>query len=131
MGMYDTLKINVAQLPISDEEKAQWQAANVEFQTKSLERRLATYTITEDGFLNREDARWVLDDDEDPASDRVRLADAHGRIYFYTYIGNEYVEFLARFREGRLTDLSRSERETGDWARLCVWEEEIPISDEP
>lgn len=127
MGMFDTLKINVAQLPISDEEKEQWQAASVDFQTKSLEQMLATYTITTDGFLERKNARWVALDDQ-PISDRVRLADAHGRIYFYTYIGKEYVEFKARFREGRLTDLLRSEGETYDSDRLCVWEEEVLLS---
>lgn len=37
------------------------------------------------------------------------------------------MEFKARFREGRLTDLSRSERETYDSDRLCVWEEEVPV----
>jgi len=57
MGTYDTLKINVAQLPISDKEKQQWQATNVDFQTKSLEKRLATHTITDEGFLTREDNR--------------------------------------------------------------------------
>jgi len=128
--MYDTLRINVAQLPVSEEVRQQWQAAGVDFQTKSLEKILITYTITEDGFLEKSTAGWLTHFDDATAKSRVRLVDAHGLIYFYTYVEDRYYEFKARFREGRLTDLTQVENSTDRSERLCVWESEVPVSND-
>lgn len=125
MGMYDTLKINVAKLPVSASDVERLQAARTDFQTQSLQQMFAIYTITDDGHLER--GGWSWRGDVGKPQPSVQLADAHGLIYFYTSVEEEWFEFKAKFREGRLTDLTRQEKTLDYRGRACVWEEEIPV----
>ena len=102
--MFDTVFVKV-ELPLTDELKSlnlDWK--NVDFQTKSLENCLSTYTINEEGRLIAfNDAWWeenTLKRDPEPV-------DCHGKISLYDYIQNLEgydwsIDFDAYFSYGKL-----------------------------
>ena len=55
MGMFDTLHINPSLLPLTEVEDY-IKLSKKTYQTKSLERLLLTYRITEDGYLEYKDS---------------------------------------------------------------------------
>ena len=127
MSIYDTLNINLAKLPLSESDIKRLQEVRADFQTQSLQQMFAVYKITDDGYLER--GGWTWRNNVGKSQPAVRLTDAHGLIFFYTSVDNEWFEFKARFREGRLTDLIRKERTLDYQDRSCVWENEILISE--
>lgn len=109
MGLYDAIRCGYA-LPDPELQGA-------EFQTKDLGQTLSRYRITADRRLCR--SREVIDifDEghrvprrEEPGS--MENTHYHGDINFYTYVGEERVEYRARLTHGvigwirRITDES-------------------------
>ncbi|MBA3601126.1 MAG: hypothetical protein H0W45_07760 [Acidobacteria bacterium] len=129
MGMFDYLKCEYT-LPDSI-------AQNESFQTKSLDKVLGNYTITADGRLILHAVRYeFVPEEERPyygkpewekpfgkicgsltniPTGAVEIA-YHGDIRFYTSIGSrenddyEWVEYQARFTDGKLHWLKRIEQ---------------------
>lgn len=105
MGMYDTIHINLSQLPVSADD--QKRLVDESFQSKSLDCTLSDYYITEEGFLEFIDGESYGDEPE-RVHNRVRLADASGSISFYTSTSDdEWFEFIALFDKGCLGNIIR------------------------
>lgn len=114
MSFYDTIKIDVAQLPLSEADIRRLQAAKTDFQTQSLEGMYGAYEITTDGYLEKAD---------------VRMIDVHGIVVFYAKEDDELFYFKARFQNGRLTHLFRLRELLETYSRTCTWELEILIDE--
>ena len=110
MGMFDTIWVNTKRSPISSEE--QEALSQQSFQTKSLEKLLLYYRITDEGDLEYLDklADW---EDEETTSKKsgkwVKITDIHGYITFYTSLESEWFEFIAKFTDGKLVEIFRNE----------------------
>ncbi len=106
MGMFDTILINKALLPISEEDKLRLEGET--FQTKSLECSLDVYRITDDGILetdwnaNFENAGTNTDKNWEiiPITDAIKF-------YTSTKDNGEWFEFVALFDEGKLLIIKR------------------------
>lgn len=110
MGMFDTLLIDIALLPVSDTDKKRLR--NETFQTKSLDSLLQTYRINSDktfeiddnsGFNktgSKDDELWLP----------LKNTDA---IKFYTSAedNREWFEFVALIDEGKLIAIRRVKNE--------------------
>lgn len=99
MGMYDVIR---SDYPLPDPE-----LQGAEFQTKDLGQTLSRYRITTEGRLCRSrEAVDIFDERghpprlEEPAS--MEDTHYHGDINFYTYVGDERVEYRARFTHGTI-----------------------------
>jgi hypothetical protein len=110
MGMFDTISVNFDLLPISEEEKQLM--PREDFQTKSLEKCLLFYRITDDGFLEYEDSadfekdRQVLLEE----GNWVRVEDIHGYVSFYVMASDrKWYEFVAKFTDGRLVKIFKND----------------------
>ncbi|TAG40974.1 MAG: hypothetical protein EAZ32_04760 [Cytophagia bacterium] len=108
MGMFDTIWVNSKRLPLSSEE--QEALSNQFFQTKSLEKLLIYYRITDEGDLEYLDK---LADSEEEAQPKksgkwVKIQDIHGYITFYTSLDKEWFEFVAKFTDGKLVTIFRN-----------------------
>ena len=114
MSFYDNIKINPAQLPLSEADVKRLLEARVDFQTQSLEGMYGAYEITTDGYFEKAN---------------VRMVDAHGVVVFYTSLDNEWFYFKARFRDGRLTHLFRLRELLETYSRTCTWELEMPLDE--
>ena len=82
MGMFDNL---TCEFPLPAEPKPDENY----FQTKDFECQLHHYTITADGRLLRNDTDVQY----------------HGVINFYTYTGEIWFEYEAKFADGKLVDI--------------------------
>lgn len=127
MSYYDNIKIQLAQLPLSEADKQRLKVERPNFQTKSLEGMYGAYEITSEGYLEKTVSSGVIGPDGRTIWHDVRLVDAHGVVVFYGYADNEWFYFKARFREGRIIDLLRLKKLPEVGSRTCVWELEIPI----
>lgn len=112
MGMYDEL---TCKYPLPEEYADMQQR---EFQTKSLERLLDHYTITEDGelFIRQAEREWVTDPNSVLGGYakairewEERVEDFHGDLYFYTSRTRDapkaLVTFRARFTHGKVESI--------------------------
>jgi hypothetical protein len=147
MGMYDSLHIDPARLPIGHQEQEQLKTAD--FQTKSVVNILADLYITDEGYLEMDHAGLLGDADEPISStpipfdkaptflpfqnERVRLIDAHGSILFYTTTDAGWYQFNAVFANGRLVSIVQESPFVADGAsrvwegKSCRWSQEAPI----
>lgn len=110
MGMFDTIWVNSKRLPLSSEE--QEALSKQSFQTKSLERLLLYYRITDEGDLEYLDklADWEDEEAQPKKSGKwVKIQDIHGYITFYTSLDKEWFEFVAKFTDGKVVDIFRNE----------------------
>jgi hypothetical protein len=82
MGMFDNL---TCEYPLPAEPNPD----DNSFQTKDFECQLEHYTITADGRLLRKDT----------------AVQYHGVIRFYTYTGEMWFEYEAKFADGNLIDI--------------------------
>lgn len=109
MGMYDAIRCDY---PLPDPE-----LQDAEFQTKDLGQTLSRYRITADGrlCLSREVVDIFDEGHRAPHREEPRSMEDkryHGDINFYTYVGEQRVEYHARFTHGviewirRITDES-------------------------
>ena len=103
MGMFDTLHINPSLLPLTEVEDY-IKLSKETYQTKSLERLLLTYRITDDGYLEYKDTYA-----ETLPSDWSRVMNFNGIVTFYTSIDEpyEWFEFVATFIDGQLSNIVR------------------------
>ncbi len=103
MGMFDTLHINPSMLPLTEVEDY-IKLSKETYQTKSLERLLLTYRITEDGYLEYKDNYSEIS-----PSDWSRVMNFNGIVTFYTLIdeSSEWFEFIATFIDGQLFNIVR------------------------
>lgn len=105
MGMYDVIRCDY---PLPNPE-----LQDAEFQTKDLGQTLSRYRITTAGRLCR--SREVVDifDESDHPPRRpeepgsMEDTQFHGDISFYAYVGEERVEYLARFTHGTIEWIRR------------------------
>lgn len=105
MGMFDTLHIDISQLPIT-KEQANALPENPDWQTKDLDCTLTDIYITTDGELEiiRFDSGL-----EDLNKKTVKL-NYHGYVHFYDILpGGEWVEFRAKFTDGKLDKIETLE----------------------
>jgi hypothetical protein len=104
MGMFDTILINKALLPISEEDKVRLEGET--FQTKSLDSCLNIYLITDD-------KRLVIDKNAGFGTKQTNTNWQHlfitDAIKFYTSAkdNNEWFEFVALFDEGKMLVIRR------------------------
>lgn len=125
MGMFDTVKINIDKLPVSDKIKKELRSEFGEFQTKCFDNMMTSYTITDDNKLTTEITRYVaVPKSERPKSvnDKwhhnkssverigehvVTLSDYEGAFNFYTSVngGDNWVEFIVTFDKGILKEI--------------------------
>lgn len=118
MGMFDYLIINAEKLPVSSEEKAILK--NRVFQTKSLNKGLLSYVITNEDeliiqYIKGEESvpywRGVSGHDSEFVSDRDDFLSVkepfHGLLVFYTNIDNTWFEFEAKFTDGKMVAIER------------------------
>lgn len=110
MGMFDTIFVNFDLLPISKEEKQLM--PREDFQTKSLEKCLLFYRITDDGFLEYEDSPNFEEDKQILLKEGnwVRVDDIHGYVSFYVMCSDrKWYEFVAKFTDGRLVEIFKND----------------------
>jgi hypothetical protein len=118
MGMFDDLIINTDMLPVSDEEK-KLIGNNPNWQTKDFDCDLTEIYITDEGDLkiNRWDCEEVPKEERPypdgeglsgligslrRVNERLETIPYHGYVYFYSTIGNDWYEFVAKFTNGKL-----------------------------
>lgn len=123
MGMFDVVVINKNMLPLSDEEKNNI-PDNPEWQTKSFENELTEIYITDDGELkvNRFEYETVPKEERPypnaegflglagslkRVNERLEKIEFHGIFNFYSYIGEEFYKFNAKFTDGKLESIKR------------------------
>jgi hypothetical protein len=127
MGMFDTVYINSSLLPVTAQE--QERLRKIDFQTKSLDSRLADVYITDEGYLEMVDSPFMADGDSDneegkPLYKRYRLADATGQLDFYTSLDDQWYQFQATFDEGkliRIKKISPNEPSRYYHGDTCLW----------
>lgn len=107
MGMFDHVKINLSQLPISQEEsKLLSKEKSLDFQTKDFECFLATYKITDEGHLFHADLPPEIGNQE-----WFQLREFTGVFEFYTSLKDFWFEFAVLFENGQLIKIVRSNKE--------------------
>ena len=92
MGMFDYIKIASKLLPTNENlfiPEDEW------WQTKSLDRSLKDFQITENGIID-------ISDKENPID-----IEFHGFVQFYTSIDNFWLEFKAKFTDGKLVVIEK------------------------
>lgn len=121
MGMYDNLIINTDKLPVTDEEK-KLIGKNPNWQTKDFDCNLTEVYITDEGELkiNRWEYKEVPKEerpypDEEgffgligslkPVNKRLETIEHHGYVRFYSKIGDDWYEFIAKFTDGKLISI--------------------------
>ena len=122
--MFDNVFINADMLPISDEEKAEIGEGH-EWQTKDYENMLTEIYITDDGLLKV--SQFELEEvpkKERPYPDgegilglmgslkriheRLEVLPYHGFINFYGSINKKWYSFNAKFTDGKLIEITKS-----------------------
>lgn len=125
MGMFDWLMINTDLLPVSDAEKRVI-GDNPGWQTKDLDNAMFTANITDSKILTIE--RFDLDivpKNERPypqakglkgtigmckrVNETTVILDYNGILCFYSDVGNDWYEFHAHFKNGRMINIKRVE----------------------
>lgn len=123
MGIYDKVEFDEGlniELPGFDGDLSE-----VEWQTKTLQGHplLETYRVSEDGRLLKEDVKHeeVSEEEADtpevlsdfPQKRRVHLGwsdiEYHGEFEFHAIVDEEYLSFEAKFTDGELVEITRSE----------------------
>tara|TARA_Y100000310_G_C20483278_1_gene715718 strand:+ start:167 stop:754 length:588 start_codon:yes stop_codon:yes gene_type:complete len=118
MSLFDTIKCDYA-LPLPDftkedmEELGKIDWTEQEFQTKSLDNLMSTYSIEEDGRMYVEKNEFIEDSDSDTGfsskSLGIERVDYTGEIEFYNILmGKNYdywIEFKALFWKGDLKEM--------------------------
>lgn len=119
--MYYNLIISTDKLPVTDEEK-KLIGKNPNWQTKNFDCDLTEIYITDDGELKIN--RWhyeVVPKKKRPYPDadglrgsigslrrvnqRLETIPYHGVVFFYSYIGDDWYCFYAKFTEGKLVSI--------------------------
>lgn len=125
MGMFDYLFIDTNMLPISDEEKIII-GDESEWQTKDFDNVMTEIYITNDGELKINQWEYeVVPKEERPHPDGDSIAGLagslrrsneeletipyHGYVNFYNSINREWYEFRAKFTDGKLIEIKRTE----------------------
>jgi hypothetical protein len=125
MGMFDYLFIDTNMLPISDEEKIII-GDESEWQTKNFDNVMTEIYITNDGELKINQWEYeVVPKEERPHPDGDGIAGLvgslrrsneeletipyHGYVNFYNSINREWYEFRAKFTDGKLIEIKRTE----------------------
>jgi hypothetical protein len=125
MGMFDYLFIDTNMLPISDEEKIII-GDESEWQTKDFDNVMTEIYITNDGELKINQWEYeVVPKEERPHPDGDGIAGLagslrrsneeletipyHGYVNFYNSINREWYEFRAKFTDGKLIEIKRTE----------------------
>ena len=125
MGMFDYLFIDTNMLPISDEEKIII-GDESEWQTKNFDNVMTEIYITNDGELKINQWEYeVVPKEERPHPDGEGIAGLvgslrrsneeletipyHGYVNFYNSINREWYEFRAKFTDGKLIEIKRTE----------------------
>jgi hypothetical protein len=119
MGMFDYLKISTEKLPLSPDEKRAV-GENHEWQTKDFDCILSTAEITDDGKLRFFSFKYAWD--EDAVSPMTKITGRkgglirvdeewidvphHGYVRFYGSANNVWYEFMAKFTEGVLVNIT-------------------------
>lgn len=94
MGMFDYIKIAPKLLPTTENlfiPEDEW------WQTKCLDKSLCYYQITKDGIFE-------LTNKENPIDTKF-----HGFVQFYTSIDDVWLEFKAKFTDGKLVVIEKLE----------------------
>ena len=118
MGMYDTITINAAMLPVTEKDRKRLEGQH--YQTKSLVESLQHYRITDEGVLETDwDMLWwelnncswgkVQTVEKMPPQENWVIVKITDSIRFYTYAeeNNEYFEFVAFFELGKMLIIRR------------------------
>jgi len=125
MGMFDYLIIDTSMLPISDEEKIIL-GDKPGWQTKDFDNVMTEIYITNDGELKINQWEYeVVPKEERPHPDGDGIAGLagslrrsneeletipyHGYVNFYNSINREWYEFRAKFTDGKLIEIKRTE----------------------
>lgn len=117
MGMYDNVHVPIDKLPVSDEEKKLIKKENPNWQTKDFDCVLTDIHITDDGFLtirkfeygfdktqkNRFGTMGVLTEE----NVRTEVIPHHGYFNFYSGVGGQWYDFMAKFTDGKLVSIER------------------------
>ena len=118
MGMYDTITINAAMLPVTEKDRKRLEGQH--YQTKSLGESLQHYRITDQGVSETDwDMLWwelnncswgkVQTVEKMPPQENWVIVKITDSIRFYTYAeeNNEYFEFVAFFELGKMLIIRR------------------------
>ena len=125
MGMFDYLFIDTNMLPISDEEKIII-GDEPGWQTKDFENIMTEIYITNDGELKINQWEYeVVPKEERPhpdgdgiaglagslrrSNEKLETIPYHGYVNFYNSINREWYEFRAKFTDGKLIEIKRTE----------------------
>ena len=124
MGMYDHLYVkDLSVLPLTEEEKTLL-TTETEWQTKSFDCTLGEIYLTANGTLEelgfdyeevpKEERPYP--DAEGPMglcgsfrriNERVEPLEHHGYVNFYTSIKSRWIEFVAKFTDGKMVHIER------------------------
>lgn len=117
MGMFDTVHINTKMLPVS--EKEQQALASCWLQTKDFDCTMTEVYITDEGELKINRAGYDWDDTQINAfgtygvlirqPEKIETIPHHGFVNFYTDGPSEWYEFFAKFTDGKLVEIIRSQ----------------------
>jgi hypothetical protein len=113
MGMFDTITINAAMLPVTEKDRQRLEGHH--FQTKSLDESLQHYRITNDGMLETDwdmlwwrlnNSSWGKPRTEElvPPEENWEVVKITDSIRFYTHTEDdgEFFEFVAFFELGKM-----------------------------
>ena len=107
MGMFDHVKIQLSQLPISKEEyDLLSKEESIDFQTKDFECLLSTYKIVNEGLLFHADLPPEIENQE-----WIQLKNFTGVFEFYTSLKAHWFEFAVLFENGQLIKIVHSNKE--------------------
>ena len=101
MGMFDHVIIDPKLLPYVGNVKSNF-FENADWQTKSLDNALCTFTLTENSLIELN--LWNKEE-------RV-ITDFHGHVQFYTSISDVWYEFKAKYTDGKLVSVVQVFNET-------------------
>lgn len=114
MGMFDTIKVSLDKLPVSDEEREMLKKEkNLWWQTKDFECVLTEIYITDEGELKvnypEDDGLLGIMGSLRRANERLEMIPFHGVFHFYTLLDNNgWMEFEAKFTNGKLDAITRA-----------------------
>ena len=122
MGMFDTLKISIDKLPLTDEEKSLVDESQ-NWQTKDFDCTLSMIYIEDNGDLEVTKDKYRWDDSIKgylgygasvlESREVVHLSDYHGYVNFYNHSKDQifWFEFNAKYTDGKLVEIKRVPRE--------------------
>ena len=118
MGIFDTIRCYRA-MPEPDDDSCEIDFNSLTYQTKSLDRFMERYRINSDGILEVETGGSTFSS-KYGSDGRFEEVNKSCTIMFYTFEEGYWIEYLAVFDKGKMTNIELKEyrpQQFGKWER--------------